>query len=142
VSQWTRWTRLCRLPYDARLTYYSCTKRLITGSNKMNFNSSRSHSIFTIQLECFNDIGLRSFASRLQLVDLAGSERLEFNGLSAKTREESININKSLFHLKKVMTALAEGSSRSHVSFRDSKLTCLLQQTLGGSGSCLMVRFF
>lgn len=131
----------CRPVLDSRLTYDSCTRRLITGSNKMNFNSSRSHSIFTIQLECFNDIGMRLFTSRLNLVDLAGSERLEFNGISAKTREESININKSLFNLKKVMTALADGSSRNHVSFRDSKLTCLLQQTLGGSGSCLMVQF-
>jgi Kinesin motor domain len=123
------------------MTYDSCTRRLITGSNKMNFNSSRSHSIFTVQLECFNEIGMRVCSSRLNLVDLAGSERLEFNGISAKTKEESININKSLFNLKKVMTALAEGSSSSHVPFRDSKLTCLLQQTLGGSGSCLMVDF-
>lgn len=83
---------------------------------------------------------MRSFTSRLNFVDLAGSERLEYNGNTAKTREESININKSLFNLKKVMTALAEGGvGGSHIPYRDSKLTCMLQPTLGGSGSCLMV---
>lgn len=83
---------------------------------------------------------MRSFTSKLNFVDLAGSERLEYNGNTAKAREESININKSLFNLKKVMTALADGgASGSHIPYRDSKLTCMLQPTLGGTGSCLMV---
>lgn len=80
------------------------------------------------------------------MVDLAGSERLDLfaTNNNQKLREESININKSLFNLKKVMTTLADGGNAAagaftHVPFRDSKLTCLLQQSLGGTSSCLMV---
>lgn len=115
-------------------------------SNRINLNSSRSHAIFTVHLETFDDTDLKVGSSRLVLVDLAGSERIDLfaTNNNQKLREESININKSLFNLKKVMIALADGvnsPANTHVSFRDSKLTCLLQQSLGGSSSCLMVSF-
>lgn len=70
-------------------------------SNKINSNSSRSHAIFSVNLEVFDAMGLRKTSSKLTLVDLAGSERMDLIGSSnLKQREESININKSLFNLK------------------------------------------
>jgi hypothetical protein len=71
------------------------------------------------------------------LVDLAGSERQAHTGGVAN--KESIEINKSLFNLRQVITALTEKGSTSYVPYRDSKLTCLLRQSLGGNSFCLMI---
>jgi kinesin family protein 4/21/27 len=73
------------------------------------------------------------------MVDLAGSEKTFSISTNSKVKEESININRSLFYLRKVISALSEGKSVSHVPYRDSKLTCLLKNSLGGKGACLMV---
>jgi hypothetical protein len=74
-------------------------------------------------------------------VDLAGSERQSQTGNIAN--KESIDINKSLFTLRQVITALTErnkgGGSGSYIPYRDSKLTCLLRQSLGGNSYCLMI---
>jgi kinesin family protein 4/21/27 len=83
--------------------------------------------------------------SKLQLVDLAGSERTSQTGATGLAQKESIDINKSLFTLRKVITGLAEaGRSKSkaalsHIPYRDSKLTCLLKQSLGGNSYALMI---
>jgi hypothetical protein len=82
---------------------------------------------------------LRSQSAKLVLVDLAGSERIYGSVKETKTKEESININRSLFNLRKVISALSEGKQSVHVPYRDSKLTCLLKHSLGGEGSCLMI---
>jgi kinesin family protein 4/21/27 len=75
---------------------------------------------------------------------LAGSERSSQTGARGLAAQEAIDINKSLFTLRKVITTLADGSKNkskilSHVPYRDSKLTSLLKQSLGGNSYCLMV---
>jgi len=80
------------------------------------------------------------------LADLAGSERISFldNGQDKVMQKETIGINKSLMILRKVITALASKDKRGdvglrHVPYRESKLTALLKQSLGGSTYCLMI---
>jgi hypothetical protein len=77
--------------------------------------------------------------STLQLVDLAGSERQSLTGNTVS--KESIEINKSLMTLRQVITALTEQKEQnaSYVPYRDSKLTCLLRQSLGGNSYTLMI---
>lgn len=76
--------------------------------------------------------------SKLQLVDLAGSERISLTGTKGLAAKESIDINKSLFVLRKVIMSLSEASKshskdKSHIPYRDSKLTSLLKQSIGGN---------
>lgn len=75
------------------------------------------------------------------MVDLAGSERQSQTGNTAN--KESIDINKSLFTLRQVITSLTEKGkgkgNQSYIPYRDSKLTCLLRQSLGGNSFCLMI---
>jgi hypothetical protein len=80
------------------------------------------------------------------LVDLAGSEKISATGTTGVMAKESIDINKSLFVLRKVINRLSELSSKGrennetyHVPYRDSKLTSLLKQSLGGNSYCLMI---
>ena len=83
--------------------------------------------------------------SKLQLVDLAGSERQSYTQVTGKTQKESIEINKSLFTLRQVIGALNEVAggkkdlSGVYIPYRDSKLTCLLRQSLGGNSFCCML---
>ncbi|CDW84931.1 kinesin motor domain containing protein [Stylonychia lemnae] len=81
--------------------------------------------------------------SKLQLVDLAGSERQSHTSVQGKTQKESIEINKSLFTLRQVISALNDMASGKkdgiYVPYRDSKLTCLLRQSLGGNSLCCMI---
>lgn len=80
-----------------------------------------------------------TIVSALQLVDLAGSERQSQTG--NVTSKESIDINKSLLTLRQVITALTERreGEQGYVPYRDSKLTCLLRQSLGGNSFTLML---
>ena len=76
--------------------------------------------------------------SKLQLVDLAGSERISLTGTKGIAAKESIDINKSLFVLRKVIMGLSDVSrahakDQSHIPYRDSKLTSLLKQSIGGN---------
>jgi hypothetical protein len=82
------------------MSYENCTKKLVVSSHKLNASSSRSHAIFTVELECYNQQEVKLFTSRLILVDLAGSEKIYSSIKDAKTKEESININRSLFSLR------------------------------------------
>ncbi|KAM1752499.1 hypothetical protein ACFX11_010473 [Malus domestica] len=105
------------------------------GETQMNVSSSRSHCIyiFTVQQEVKKDE--RSKAGKLILVDLAGSEKVEKTGAEGKVLEEAKTINKSLSALGNVINALTCGSSgkANHIPFRDSKLTRILQDSLGGN---------
>lgn len=104
-------------------------------SHNLNNNSSRSHAIFSITIESVDPANLDNVVtSKLQLVDLAGSEKISSTGTTGVTAKESIEINKSLFVLRKVINRLSELSSSgkdadevSHVPYRDSKLTSLLK---------------
>lgn len=102
-----------------------------------NERSSRSHSVFTLKLEGFNSATTETSQGTLNLVDLAGSERIKESGNDSGVRlTEAQAINKSLSNLGNVIMALAQKSS--HVPYRNSKLTHLLQNSLGGNSKTLM----
>ena len=111
-----------------------------TAATGMNAGSSRSHAIFTITLSSHDATAGISAKSKLILCDLAGSETVSKTGVSGQQLEELKKINKSLSALGLVIHALTEGGGpggasapRSHVPYRDSKLTRLLQECLGGN---------
>ncbi|GMP45351.1 hypothetical protein CsSME_00013902 [Camellia sinensis var. sinensis] len=127
-----------------------------TGSTNMNNQSSRSHAIFTITLEQmrkFNpafpgDSNLNDSMSeeylcaKLHLVDLAGSERAKRTGSDGLRFKEGVHINKGLLALGNVISALGDEKKRKegvHVPYRDSKLTRLLQDSLGGNSRTVMI---
>ena len=112
-----------------------------TGETAMNKDSSRSHSIFTIYVETAetNAAGEQSIkAGKLNLVDLAGSERQSKTHATGARLKEATKINLSLSALGNVIKALVEGKS-THVPYRDSKLTRLLQDSLGGNTRTVMI---
>jgi kinesin family member C1 len=107
-------------------------------STKMNAQSSRSHSVFMLNLRGYNGESGAEVHGALNLCDLAGSERLDRSGANSdvKRLKETQAINKSLSCLGDVFNALAQKSS--HVPYRNSKLTYLLQDCLSGDGKALM----
>ncbi|XP_067119190.1 osmotic avoidance abnormal protein 3-like isoform X2 [Centruroides vittatus] len=116
-------------------------KNRSVGATLMNADSSRSHSIFTIHLETFNmdtDVDQHIRKGKLNLVDLAGSERQAKTGATGDRLKEATKINLSLSALGNVISALVDGKSK-HIPYRDSKLTRLLQDSLGGNTKTLMV---
>ncbi|KAL4444535.1 hypothetical protein ABPG74_016828 [Tetrahymena malaccensis] len=164
-------------PKEAQNYFLQGVKNRITAQHKLNMTSSRSHTIFTITVQTYSEQGAHETTSKLQLVDLAGSERISLTGTEGKMAKESIDINKSLFTLRQVITALSEinqntnnnnafnstqpigqttqGQMQStqlqqtqqldqntkiqHIPYRDSKLTSLLKQSIGGNCYCLMM---
>lgn len=110
----------------------------VTASTNMNLESSRSHSIFLVTINQ-KDINTGSQKSgMLYLVDLAGSEKVGKTGATGQTLEEAKKINKSLSALGMVINALTDGKS-SHVPYRDSKLTRILQESLGGNSRTTLI---
>ncbi|XP_023696938.1 kinesin-like protein KIF3B isoform X1 [Paramormyrops kingsleyae] len=111
------------------------------GATNMNEHSSRSHAIFVITIEC-SEIGLDGEnhirVGKLNLVDLAGSERQTKTGAQGERLKEATKINLSLSALGNVISALVDGKS-THIPYRDSKLTRLLQDSLGGNAKTVMV---
>uniref|UniRef100_A0A8C1U1G6 Kinesin-like protein n=1 Tax=Cyprinus carpio TaxID=7962 RepID=A0A8C1U1G6_CYPCA len=97
----------------------------------MNEHSSRSHSIFLINVKQENTQTEQKLSGKLYLVDLAGSEKVSKTGAEGAVLDEAKNINKSLSSLGNVISALAEGST--YVPYRDSKMTRILQDSLGGN---------
>ncbi|KAH8075528.1 hypothetical protein JL721_1540 [Aureococcus anophagefferens] len=112
-------------------------------STQMNERSSRSHSVFTVKIQqktAVEEDGVRretALASKLNLVDLAGSERASKTGAEGSTLKEGAAINQSLMALGGVINALSEGAP--FVPYRNSKLTRLLQESLGGNAATIMV---
>ncbi|GLI63402.1 hypothetical protein VaNZ11_006364, partial [Volvox africanus] len=130
----------------------------VMSSHRLNASSSRSHCIFTLYVASSPlESPLEQRTAKFTLVDLAGSERSAHTGATeGALREESVAINKSLFTLRQVITALTDAAVTAttttpataaaagaaptpHVPYRDSKLTCLLKHSLGGSSLTLMV---
>jgi len=106
-------------------------------ATRFNDYSSRSHSVFQMRITGHNQARRERVASTLNLVDLAGSERLDATtGRAAERQKETQSINLSLHHLRNVITALA--AKQSHVPYRASVLTQLLQPALGGEAKLLM----
>uniref|UniRef100_A0A9J7XAU4 Kinesin-like protein n=1 Tax=Cyprinus carpio carpio TaxID=630221 RepID=A0A9J7XAU4_CYPCA len=97
----------------------------------MNEHSSRSHSIFLINVKQENTQTEQKLSGKLFLVDLAGSEKVSKTGAEGAVLDEAKNINKSLSALGNVISALAEGTT--YVPYRDSKMTRILQDSLGGN---------
>ena len=139
-------------PEEVHVLMKKASAKRATGSTQMNSVSSRSHAICTLNVtldsteeENEGDMSPRSAycqKAKLTLVDLAGSERMKRTGaeLGSVRMKEGININKGLFVLGQVVSALSELGQRNgshqghhaHVPYRDSKLTRLLQDSLGG----------
>jgi len=111
--------------------------RMVAATN-MNQESSRSHSIFVIEVAQKNVETGSAKSGRLFLVDLAGSEKVGKTGASGQTLEEAKKINKSLTSLGMVINALSDGKS-SHIPYRDSKLTRILQESLGGNSRTTLI---
>ncbi|KAJ2181944.1 kinesin-like nuclear fusion protein [Coemansia sp. RSA 551] len=106
--------------------------RTVAATN-CNERSSRSHSVFTLYLQGTNTLTGESSSGVLNLIDLAGSERLSSSGSSGDRLKETQAINKSLACLGDVIAALAKGNR--HIPYRNSKLTHLLQESLGAGNS-------
>lgn len=131
----------CKKVQDCEKLMDRGNKNRSTGATLMNADSSRSHSIFTLNVEmCENDeSGEEHYRlGKLNLVDLAGSERLAKTGATGDRLKEATKINLSLSALGNVISALVDGKSK-HIPYRDSKLTRLLQDSLGGNTKTLMV---
>ncbi|CAH2010923.1 unnamed protein product [Acanthoscelides obtectus] len=116
------------------------SKNRMIGATLMNQNSSRSHSIFTISIEQISNVNNNEciMKGKLNLVDLAGSERQTKTGATGERLREATKINLSLSALGNVISALVDGKAK-HIPYRDSKLTRLLQDSLGGNTRTLMV---
>ena len=107
----------------------------------MNSESSRSHSIFTIYVESLekkNDGTNKLIGSKFNLVDLAGSERQSKTNSVGERFLEATKINLSLTALGKVISCLVQGKG-TFIPYRDSKLTRLLQDSLGGNAKTIMI---
>ena len=124
-----------------------------TGTTKMNERSSRSHMVFTLRMAATRKASNESRAGTLHLVDLAGSERLDKSGVNDgegaggvgggggsggnKMLTETININQSLLALGACVSALQ--SKASHIPYKNSKLTTLLSEALGGKDARTLI---
>lgn len=104
----------------------------------MNEHSSRSHSVFLINVKQENLENQKKLSGKLYLVDLAGSEKVSKTGAEGSVLDEAKNINKSLSALGNVISALADGN-KMHIPYRDSKLTRILQESLGGNARTTIV---
>lgn len=121
----------CQSTQDVLNLFHAGIKNKIVASHNLNHASSRSHAIFTVTIETVDPSNLDNVVtSKLQLVDLAGSEKISATGTTGVSAKESIDINKSLFVLRKVINRLSELTSKGrenaenyHVPYRDSKLT-------------------
>uniref|UniRef100_A0A7N5ZSC4 Kinesin motor domain-containing protein n=1 Tax=Anabas testudineus TaxID=64144 RepID=A0A7N5ZSC4_ANATE len=121
-----------------------------TGATQMNPNSSRSHTIFTLHMDqrrgssriygTTTSTGPQMLSSKFHFVDLAGSERILRTGNSGERLKESIQINSGLLALGNVIGALGDPKRKgSHIPYRDSKITRILKDSLGGNSKTLMI---
>ncbi|XP_056635115.1 chromosome-associated kinesin KIF4 isoform X1 [Diorhabda sublineata] len=117
------------------------TSRRATSSTAMNAHSSRSHAILTVNIAMNSkENGNENKQAKLHLVDLAGSERPKKTGAVGNTFKEGVTINKGLFVLGNVISALGdEKGQHGFIPYRDSNLTRLLKDSLGGNSITLMI---
>lgn len=129
---------LCKSADEMQHVMLKGNKNRTTGRTNMNEHSSRSHAIFMIKIEmCETGESSTVKVGKLNLIDLAGSERQSKSGATADRLKEASKINRALSSLGNVISALAEKSP--HVPYRDSKLTRLLQDSLGGNSKTIMI---
>jgi kinesin family protein C2/C3 len=103
----------------------------------MNDESSRSHSIVQVKTVCIHKKDKKEFSGKINLIDLAGSENTNKSGVTGQGLKEAQNINKSLSALGDVISSLV--SKSGHVPYRNSKLTMMLKDSLGGDSKTLMI---
>jgi hypothetical protein len=119
--------------------YQKGTKQRHVRSHAMNDASSRSHLVFCITMESTNTVTGKVTAGKLSLVDLAGSERLKKTRIDATGVEEATSINDSLFELGKVISDLSSDNPSAYVNKRNSKLTMIMSDSIGGNAKTLMI---
>ncbi|KAF7763860.1 hypothetical protein Agabi119p4_8397 [Agaricus bisporus var. burnettii] len=117
--------------------YYQATKNRSIGATLLNRASSRSHAVLTIEVVMLDPLQQKTVTGKINLVDLAGSENNKLTGNDPSRMAESRAINQSLSVLGQVVHALNQGASR--IPYRNSKLTRLLQDALGGSSMGLLI---
>lgn len=130
-------SQTCQSAEDMLRAMMLGNKNRTTGATNMNEHSSRSHAIFQIVIEMAEHQSKSVKVGKLNLIDLAGSERQAKTGSTGERFKEATKINKSLSSLGNVIYALAENSA--HIPYRDSKLTRLLQDSLGGNSKTIMI---
>ncbi|XP_055613110.1 kinesin-like protein Klp68D [Uranotaenia lowii] len=128
---------LCKCVEDMVNVMHMGNKNRTVGFTNMNEHSSRSHAIFLIKIEMCEIGSTLVKVGKLNLIDLAGSERQSKTGATAERLKEASKINRALSSLGNVISALAEKSP--HIPYRDSKLTRLLQDSLGGNSKTIMI---
>ena len=132
----------CKKPEDIVEIILQGTKNRKKGSHELNKDSSRSHCILTVYLisEYENSGNTYKKYGKISFVDLAGSERLKETHSQGGMVKETGNINKSLFVLGKVISSLTDKKNiNQHIPYRDSKLTMLLMDSVGGTAKTLMI---
>ncbi|PFH48968.1 hypothetical protein AMATHDRAFT_5329 [Amanita thiersii Skay4041] len=117
--------------------YNRASKHRSVGATNLNRASSRSHAVLTIEVAMLDSADNKTLTGKINLVDLAGSENNKLTGNDPSRMAESAAINKSLSVLGQVVHALNQGASR--IPYRNSKLTRLLQDALGGSSVGLLI---
>ncbi|KAL5272564.1 hypothetical protein ACHWQZ_G000686 [Mnemiopsis leidyi] len=122
--------------YDVHELLLKANKNRTVAATKCNERSSRSHSVFRLKIEGKNTKNGDTCVGNLNLVDLAGSERVAHSGSTGQRLKEAQAINTSLSELGNVMMALQE--KKTHIPYRNSKLTYLLCNSLGGNSKTLM----
>lgn len=137
-------SRTVASPQDIGVLMEEASSRRIVASTAMNAVSSRSHAMCVLRVKGLIEVengSVEKFESKLTLVDLAGSERMKKTGAQGDRQKEGININKSLLVLGQVVAALSDQSKKNSRKppYRDSKLTRLLQDSLGGNSRTIML---
>ena len=135
---WVQGARTCTVSSAAQLNdiFLRGLQTRHTGSTRMNDRSSRSHLIVNINIDCTSRLHGTVICGKVSLLDLAGSERFAKSGASSEQLREASSINKSLSTLGDVISALA--SEQPHTPYRNSKLTMLMQDSLGGNAKTLL----
>ena len=130
--------KTCTSLDEANEFIVSCQNNRSTALTRMNATSSRSHSCLIIRLRTALQDGTGTVSGSLTFVDLAGSERVSKTHCSGDRLQEAKFINQSLSHLGNVVSSLSD-AKHSHIPYRDSILTKLLQDSLGGSGKTSVI---
>lgn len=131
---------ICDSEEDALNCLFEGELARTVSAHQLNLRSSRSHTVFTLHLESRSRVEStdKLVTSKLHLVDLAGSERTKKTGSVGVTLKEATFINKSLSFLEQVVIALSS-QSRDHIPYRQSRLTNLLRDSLGGNCKTVMI---
>ena len=133
-------TTECRNEEEALNCLFEGEQSRATTDNNLNVNSSRSHAIFTIHIESRSttEQSEKVITSKLHLVDLAGNERTKKTGAQGITMREANYINRSLSFLEQVVVGSTD-KKRDHVPYRQSKLTNMLKNSIGGNCYTILV---